>query len=88
MQIKLNHLININKAPLKLYDDIVNLFNKYIFSENFDRYAWLKSRKSFIKANETTYNVTHLRPMMKNVVLTDGAEVTIPVFDAKSMILD
>ena len=26
--------------------------------------------------------------MMKNVVLTDGADVTVPVFDAKSMILD
>ena len=88
LQIKLNHLINCHKAPLKLYDDIVNLFNKYISSNNFNRYARLKSRKSFLKANETTYNVTHLRPKHKNVVLTDGSEVTVPVFDAKSMILD
>jgi len=88
LQIKLNHLINCHKAPLKLYDDIVNLFNEYISSNTFNRYARLKSRKSFLKANETTYNVTHLRPKHKNVVLTDGSEVTVPVFDAKSMILD
>jgi hypothetical protein len=28
LQIKLNHLINNHKAPLKLYDDIVDLFNE------------------------------------------------------------
>ena len=78
LQIKLNHLINNHKAPLKLYNDIVNLFNEYMPSNNFNRYARLKSRKSFIKAYESTYNVTHLRWKHKNVVLTDGAEVTIP----------
>ena len=88
LQIKLNHLINNHKAPLKLYDDIVDLFNEYMSSDNFNRYARLKSRKSFIKAYESTYNVTHLRWKHKNVVLTDGAEVTVPVFDAKLMILD
>jgi hypothetical protein len=36
LQIKLNHLINSNKAPLKLYDDIVDLFNEYISSNNFN----------------------------------------------------
>ncbi len=30
LQIKLNHLINNNKEPLKLYDDIVDLFNEYM----------------------------------------------------------
>ncbi len=52
VQIKLNNLINnyINnyKASLKLYDDIVNLFNNYISSPNFDVHAQLKNRKSFI----------------------------------------
>ncbi len=62
LQIKLNHLINNHKAPLKLYDDIVDLFNEYMSSDNFNPYARLKSHKSFIKANESTYNVTHLRP--------------------------
>ena len=30
LQIKLNHLINTHKAPIKLYDDIVHLFNEYM----------------------------------------------------------
>ena len=57
-------------------------------SDNFKKYTGLKSCKSFIKANELTYNVTHLQPKHQNVVLTDGVEVTMPVFDAKLMILD
>jgi hypothetical protein len=88
LQIKLNHLINIHKAPIKLYDDIVHLLNEYMSSENFDKYARLKCRKSFIKSNEATYNVTHLRPRPVSVMLTDDTTVTVPVFDAKSMILD
>ena len=81
-------MINNNKAPLKLYNAIVDLFKEYILSINFNRYAQLKSHKSFIKANESAYNVIHLRPKHKNVLLTDGAEVTVPFFDAKSMIFD
>jgi hypothetical protein len=30
VQIQLNNLINNHKASLKLYDDIVNLFNDYV----------------------------------------------------------
>jgi hypothetical protein len=45
VQIKLNNLIDNHKASLKLYDDIVNLFNKYISSNNFNQFAKLKSRK-------------------------------------------
>jgi hypothetical protein len=36
VQIKLNNLINNHKVLLKLYDDIVNLFNEYISSLIFD----------------------------------------------------
>ncbi len=32
--------------------------------------------------------MTHLRQKHHNVILHDGAEVTVPIFDAKSMILD
>ncbi len=88
VQTKLNHLINSHKAPLKLYDDIFGLFNEYMSSDNFDRYDRFKCRKSFIKANEGIYRVSHLWPNNLDVVLTDGAKVTVPVFDAKSMILD
>ncbi len=36
VQIKLDNLINNHKASLKLYDDIINLFNEYISSNNFN----------------------------------------------------
>jgi hypothetical protein len=88
VQIKLNNLINDHKASLKLYDDIVKLFNEYISSNNFDQFAKLKSRKSFIKLMESSYPVTHLWPKNRDVMLHNGSEVTVPVFDAKSMILD
>ena len=37
---------------------------------------------------ESSYSVTHLRPMNTEVTLVDKLRVTVPVFDAKSMILD
>ncbi len=37
---------------------------------------------------ESSYRVTHLWPKNRDVMLHDGSEVTVPVFDAKSMILD
>ncbi len=48
----------------------------------------MKSRKSFIKLIESSYRGTHLWPKNREVMLHDGSEVTVPVFDAKSMILD
>ncbi len=53
VQIKLNNLINNHKASLKLNDDIVDLFNEYIASPNFDLNATFKSRKSFIRSMES-----------------------------------
>jgi hypothetical protein len=88
VQIKLNNLINNHKASLKLHDDIVDLFNEYIASPNFDLNATLKSRKSFIRSTESSYGVTKLRPMNTEVMLHDTSRVTVPVFDAKHMILD
>jgi hypothetical protein len=37
---------------------------------------------------KSSYPVTHLRPKNRDIILHDGSEVTVPVFDAKSMILD
>jgi hypothetical protein len=37
---------------------------------------------------KSSYRVTHLQPKNRDVMLHDGFEVTVPVFDAKSMILD
>ena len=68
VQIKLNNFINNHKASLKLHDDIVNLFNEYIASPNFDLNKKLKSRKSFIQLMESS---THLRPINTEVTLHD-----------------
>ncbi len=73
---------------LKLHnEDIVDLFNEYIVSPNFDLNATLKSRKSFIRSMESSYGVTQLRPMNTEVTLHDTSRVIVPVFDAKQMIL-
>ena len=88
VQIKLNNLINNHKASLKLHDDIVDLVNEYISSPNFDKYATLKSRKTFIRSMESSYGVTHLRPINTEAQLHDHSKVTVAVFDAKAMILD
>ena len=37
---------------------------------------------------ESSHGVTQLRPMNTEVTLHDKSRVTVPVFDAKSMILD
>ena len=49
IQIRLNDLINRHKAPLQLYDEIVNLFNDYMPCPNFSKFTKLKTRRSFIK---------------------------------------
>ena len=88
LQIKLNNLINNHKASLKLHDDIVDLFNEYIASPNFDLNAILKSRKTFIRSMESSYGVTQPRPMNTEVTLHGTFRVTVPVFYSKQMILD
>jgi hypothetical protein len=87
VQIKLNNLINNHKASLKLHDDIVDLFNEYIASPNFDLNATLKIRKTLIRSMESLYGVTQLRRMNTEVTLHETSRVTVPVFDAKQMIL-
>ncbi len=69
VQIKLNNLINNHKAYLKFNDDIVNLFNEYISSNNFDPFIKLKSRKSFIKLMESSYHVICLWPKNRDIIL-------------------
>ena len=89
LQIRLNDLINQHKAPLQLHDDIVHLFNDYISSENFSKYGKLKTRQSFIKQIEVSHpGVKALRPVNKQVTIHNGTQVTVPVFDARAMIMD
>ncbi len=88
LQVMLNQVINNHKASLKMHDDIVHLFNIYISSPSFDKYATLKMRTAFIQLMEKSFHVTHLRPKHTNFKVHDGSVVTVSVFDAKSMILD
>ena len=89
VQIRLNHLINCHKAPLKMYDDIVTLFNEYMSSPNFTKHVKLKHRHTFLKRMEVANpSLTSLRPVNKQVTLHDNSRVTVPVFDAKAMIMD
>jgi hypothetical protein len=45
IDIMLHNLLLKHKASLLLYDKICNLFNSYLASPNFDRFAKLKTRK-------------------------------------------
>ncbi len=45
-------------------------------------------RKSFIQSVEKSFHFTHFQPKHTNVKVHDGSVVTVPVFDAKLMILD
>jgi hypothetical protein len=60
LQVMLNEVINNHKASLKMHDDIVHLFNKYISSPSFDKFSTLKTRKAFTQSMKKTFNVTHL----------------------------
>ena len=89
LQIRLNNVINMHKAPLRLYDDVVNLFNDYISSDNFSKHAKLRTRKSFIKQIEETHpSIKSLRPVLRQVTLHDGTMATVPVFDSQAMLMD
>ena len=59
IQVQLNDLIYRHEAPLHLFDDIVHLFNDYLSSPNFSKYAKLKTRRSFIKKNGTCSSRDH-----------------------------
>jgi hypothetical protein len=56
LQVMLNDLLIKHKASLLLYDEICKLFNSYLASPYFDRFAKLKSRKSLLQYTEKTQN--------------------------------
>ena len=88
LQIHLNELINNHKALLKLHDNIVDLFNDYISSPFFDQHKKLTRRKQFMQRMEKTLHLKHLRLKFCKVKIHDKSSATVPIFDAKAMILD
>ncbi len=86
-QILLNDLIIKHKASLLLYDEICHLFEQYISSPNFDRFATFKSRRSLLTSTQKTFKPKALRPINGTVRLPNNSFVTVPVFDTKHMII-
>jgi hypothetical protein len=86
-QVLLNYLLIKHKASLLLYDEICHLFNEYISSPNFDRFAKFKSRKSLLTSTQKTFNSKTLQPIDGTVRLHDNTLVTVPFFDTKHMII-
>jgi hypothetical protein len=86
-QTLLNDLLIKHKASLLLYDEIRHLFQQYISSPNFDRYAKFKSRKSLLTSTQKTLNSKALQPINGTVRLHNNLLVAVSVFDTKHMIL-
>jgi hypothetical protein len=70
-----------------MYDEMINLFNEYISSSEFNQYAELQPRKQFISSCENMFRIKSLAPEYAQVRLTDHSIATVPVFDARAMIL-
>jgi hypothetical protein len=86
-QILLHDLFIKHKASLLLYDEICQLFQQYISSPNFDRFAKFKSRRSLLTSTQKTLNLKALGPINGTVKLHNNTLVTVPVFDTKHMII-
>jgi hypothetical protein len=86
-QILLNDLLIKHKASLLLYDEICQLFQQYISSPTFDRFAKFKSRKSLLTSTKKTLNSKSLQLIHGTVRLHKNTLVTVPVFDTKHMIV-
>ncbi len=63
IQILLNDLFIKHKASLLLYDEICQLFQQYISSPNFDRFAKFKSRRSLLTSTQKKLNSNALWPI-------------------------
>jgi hypothetical protein len=86
-QVLLNSLLIKQKASLLLYDEICHLFEQYISSPNFDRFAQFKSRRSLLTSTQKTLNSKALRPINGTFRLHNNSLVSIPVSDTKHMII-
>ncbi len=70
-----------------MHDEIINLFNEYIESPEFNRMTKLRHRKVFVETTEKMFGIQGMHPVYGSVRLTDNTVATVPVFDEKTMIL-
>jgi hypothetical protein len=87
------HLFDLNdplikhKASLLLYDEICQLFQHYISSPNFDRFAKFKIRRLLLISTQKTLNSKAFQPINGAVRLHNDTLVTVPVFNTKHMMI-
>jgi len=86
-QVMFNDLLLKHKASLLLYDKIIELVSSYKSSPNFNQLDKFKSRRSLLESTEKSLNTSCLRPVNGTVHLHDDSLVTVPIFDAKHMII-
>ncbi len=79
--------MNHKESLLLQYDEICHLFEQYISSPNFDRFAKFKSRRSLLTSTQKTLNSKALQPIYGTVGLHNNSLVTVPVLDTKHMII-
>ena len=87
LQVELNTLFDQNKASLRMYDEIIRLFNDYVESPEFNRMTRLRPRQQFVAETERIFDIKGMNPIYTGVRLTDNNVATVPVFDATAMIL-
>jgi len=86
-QLELHELFNRNKGSLKMYDEMIAMFNKYISATDFNSFARLMNRNAFLNRVEELFHTSDLKPTYGLVSIHNGAKATVPVFDTKAMIL-
>lgn len=87
LQSELNNLFDRNEASIAMYDEMIDLFNGYIESSEFNKFAILQPRRQFIATSEKTFGISSMAPHYSQVQMTDNTIATVPVFDARAMIL-
>jgi hypothetical protein len=87
-QLRLNDVMNKHKCSLQLHDNVVELINGYIKSDQFCPFAKWKRRKHIMRDVENAFQTGHLKPTNGTVRLHDQSLVTIPVFDIKHLIIN
>jgi len=87
VQLRLMELFARNKGSLKMYDEMIEIFNAYLSSRDFNKYSKLVTRKTFVNRVEKVFNTGDMRPEYAAVRLHNNTFATVPVFDMKTMIL-
>ena len=87
LQSQLNNLFDNNKASITMYYEMIRLFNDYIASSEFSQFAELQPCQQFVASCEKMFGIEAMKPEYAQVRMTNDSLVSVPVFDAKAMIL-